>query len=161
MDRAIAVLDPACFSIVMATGIVSLACLQASETGATLRLFGQALFWINAPLFLLLLVLTGIRCLRHFRPLAADLSDHRRAFGFFSTVAASSVLGGQFLQIAKMPSVAVTLWLLSLSLWFVMTYAIFTCITIKPDFFNGNCNLIKIAQPSHSGCTRRRTKRGK
>ena len=80
-----------------------------------------------------LLALTGIRCLRHFRPLAADLSDHRRAFGLFSTIAASSVLGGLFLQIAEMPSVAVALWFLSLTLWFVLTYAVFTCITVRQD----------------------------
>ncbi|WP_220498438.1 tellurite resistance/C4-dicarboxylate transporter family protein [Stieleria mannarensis] len=133
IDRVIAALDPACFSIVMATGIVSLAWLHVGASGAIQRMFADALLWGNALLFLLLVVMTAVRSVRHFRRLIVDLSDHRRAFGFFSTVAATAVLGGQFLQIAEMSGVAVSLWAFSLSLWSVLTYTIFACITVKQD----------------------------
>ncbi len=133
-------LDPSCFSIVMATGIVSIASAYVGAAVSWLSLVSLALLWINVSVFALQIVLTGVRVLRSFPRVIADLFDHKRAFGFFSMVAASAVLGGQFLLIADLPGVALTLWCFAAGLWLAFTYLIFTCVTImrnKPSLNDG------------------------
>jgi tellurite resistance protein TehA-like permease len=58
---------------------------------------------------------------------------HGRSVGFFTTVAATCVLGSQWLIIARAWHIAVSLWALGIVLWAVTTYTIFTVLTIKPE----------------------------
>src|SRR5690606_16151388 len=62
-----------------------------------------------------------------------DLADHNRSVGFFTAVAATCVLGNQFVIVVPRPAVAAALWMFGIALWFVLTYTIFTILTVKHD----------------------------
>jgi len=122
----------------MATGIVSIASHLLG-----LLWIARALFLLNIPLYLILVVLTTARIIQYPHQLLADLIDHKRGVGFFTTVAATCVLGSQFVLIGGLHVPAVALWCLGLMLWFVLTYTIFTSFAVKqvkpslPDGIHG------------------------
>jgi tellurite resistance protein TehA-like permease len=118
-------LSPAYFALVMATGIVSIAADRAG-----FHTIAAVLLWLNAVQYVLLWILTSWRLLRYRRALVRDLTDHRVAPGFFSTVAATSVLGNQ-LALTGAYDLAVAFWIFGLFLWIILTYTIFTALTIK------------------------------
>jgi tellurite resistance protein TehA-like permease len=124
----VADLHPAYFAIVMATGIVAVA---ADLRG--MRPVALALCWLNVGLYAILWGLTIARAVFHRDRLQADLADHNRSFGFFTTAAATCVLGNQFVVIVHRPQVAVILWYVGIALWAVVTYTIFTVLTVKRE----------------------------
>jgi tellurite resistance protein TehA-like permease len=119
-------LAPAYFGMVMATGIVSLA---ASLLGWP-RL-AQTLFHLNVAVYALLWVLTVLRMARYPRRFFGDMIDHLRGPGFFTIVAGTSVLAGQFVLLSDNIAAAFVLWLVALLLWIALTYAIFAGFTVK------------------------------
>lgn len=128
LDRAAADLLPAYFALVMATGIVSLAAwIQGFPVTA------RALFWLNLIFFAALWCLTLVRAARHPARLAADLGSHARGVGFFTAVSAACVLGSQALLIQEAASLAWGLWFLGAALWLLVTYAVFTALTVKAE----------------------------
>lgn len=127
IDRAAANLLPAYFALVMATGIVSLA---ASIQG--FALVARGMFWLNLVFFAALWGLSLLRIARHRDRLIADVNDHNRSVGFFTSVPAACVLGTQALLIADMPGLAWSLWVLGAALWAIVTYTVFTALTVKP-----------------------------
>lgn len=126
--RGLAAMQPAYFALVMATGIVSLAC-QVNG----LRWIARALLVLNLGFYPALWALTLTRVVRHRDRVVADLLDHGRSVGFFTAVAATSVLGSQALVVAGWFEAALVLWYVAIALWAGLTYAIFTIIIVKPD----------------------------
>jgi len=124
----LATMHPASFAIVMATGIVSIACQLLD-----LPRVATALLWINAVFFLALWILTAARIVRFRDLVLADVSHHGRAVGFFTTVAATCVLGSQVLLIGGAWRLAVALWYAGIVLWAVVTYTVFTALTVKTE----------------------------
>jgi tellurite resistance protein TehA-like permease len=118
--------SPANFALVMATGIVSIAAQQQG-----LEAIAHALFSFNAFAWTILWILSLLRMVCHPRRFFGDMVDHQRAPGFFTTVAGTAVLGGQFVLLAADYRAATALWTLALVLWFVLTYAIFAAFTVK------------------------------
>ena len=118
-------LSPAYFALVMATGIVSLASDRAG-----LRTIAAVLLWLNAAQYVLLWILTAWRLLRYRRALFEDLTDHQAAPGFFSAVAATGVMGNE-LVVTGAYDLALAFWIFGLFLWIILTYTIFTTLTIK------------------------------
>lgn len=118
-------LSPAYFALVMATGIVSIAAQRAG-----FGTIAAVLLWLNVAQYLLLWILTLWRLLRYRRALLDDLTDHQSGPGFFSAVAATSVMGNQLILIGAY-DFALALWIFGVFLWIVLTYAIFTSLTIK------------------------------
>jgi tellurite resistance protein TehA-like permease len=119
-------LSPAYFGMVMATGIVSL--------GAHLLGYprlARALWIANVGFYAALAALTVLRVVRFPRLFFADLVDHLRGPGFFTTVAASSILGCQFVLLGGNHRVGTALWVVALVLWVGFTYSIFAALTIK------------------------------
>jgi len=125
-SEGLASMHPAYFAMVMATGIVSIACKLLN-----LPLIGQALFWLNIVFYVTLWVLTVVRCARHSQSVKADLLHHGRSVGFFTMVAGTCVLGSQFLILGNLWQAAAVLWALGIALWLVLTYGIFTLLTVK------------------------------
>jgi len=81
-------LTPGYFALVMATGIISV--------GMRLEGFvviSDALLAVTAAGYAVLVVLTGWRLVAYRRAVSDDFNDPRRAFGFFTFVAATNVLG--------------------------------------------------------------------
>ena len=118
-------LHPAYFAMVMATGIVSVAAqLRDGQPGANAAV---------AKYFLLrhALVLTLLRFVRYRDRLVADLLSHGQSVGFFTMVAATCVLGNQFVVVLPWPQVALTLWIVGIALWAIITYTVLTGLTVK------------------------------
>ena len=126
VNTHLAGLSPAYFGMVMATGIVSLA---AHLLG--MPLIARALFFINIVVYAVLWCLTLLRVARYPRRFFGDMVDHLRGPGFFTTVAATCILGSQFVLLQADYGTATVLWIAALLLWVGLTYTIFTGFTVK------------------------------
>jgi tellurite resistance protein TehA-like permease len=105
-------MHPAYFAMVMATGIVSIASHLLE-----LRVLAVALFAMNMAFYGAVWALTVARVWRHADRVVADLMNHGRAVGFFTTVAATCVLGSQCFLIGGMWRTAAALWMIGIILW--------------------------------------------
>jgi tellurite resistance protein TehA-like permease len=123
---SLAGLSPAYFGMVMATGIVSLASHLLG-----MPVLARALFALNVVLYAGLWILNGLRIARHPRRFFGDMVDHLRGPGFFTAVAATGVLGSQFIVLAADYRTAMALWIAAIVLWVGLTYTIFAGLTIK------------------------------
>jgi tellurite resistance protein TehA-like permease len=124
----LAELSPAYFAMVMATGIVSIAAhFQGLQTLAV------ALLWLNVAAWAALWMLNVLRIIRYPARFFGDMIDHLRGPGFFTMVAGTSVLGNQLVMLLNDYGTALLLWGISLALWIVLTYTIFTAFTIKEE----------------------------
>lgn len=81
-------LHPGYFALVMATGIVSIAMRNQKALPLSVTLL-----WLALIGYAVLVALTGWRLARFAADMAADLADPRRAFGLFTFVAGTNVLG--------------------------------------------------------------------
>lgn len=146
---AIATLYPGYFALVMATGIVSIAAHLLAMAP-----IAWALFRINQVAYVVLWLLTLARLIRFTPNLVADLTSHARGPGFFTLVAGTSVLGGQYVLIAHDVATASGLWFLAIALWFLLTYTFFVAVTVsdtKPSIevgLNGGWLLAVVATQS-------------
>lgn len=119
-------LFPGYFALVMATGVVSIACHLLGYRW--LALPPVAFAWAG---YLTLWTLTIMRLVRYPRRMALDLSSHRRAPGFFTIVAGTCVLGTQDVVIMGWSGTGMALWYVGLVLWTVVMYAFFLAVTIR------------------------------
>lgn len=119
-------LHPAYFALVMATGIISIAAALLQ-----MPLLAEILLVINLIAFAVLCVLTAIRVARFPREVWNDITDHQRGVGFFTSVAATSVLGSQLMLLHQAHRAAAVLWIVTLLLWLVLVYAVFAALTVK------------------------------
>jgi tellurite resistance protein TehA-like permease len=124
--EAIRTLHPAYFALVMATGIVSIAAKLME-----MSVLAQALLVVNVIAFVSLWLLTIVRIVRFPRDVFADLIDHQRGVGFFTMVAAASVLGSQIVILMQSYRIALMLWFVTLALWLFLIYAVFAAFTVK------------------------------
>lgn len=128
-------LSPSYFAMVMATGIVLVATYFLG-----LEEIAYPLFWLNVVLYIILCCCTILRFIWFRKKLLHDLFDHLSGMGFFTTVAATSLLGAQFIQLTESYHIAFFLWIVAIALWLILTYTIFTNLTIKikkPSFADG------------------------
>jgi tellurite resistance protein TehA-like permease len=123
---ALAQMHPAYFALVMATGIVSIDA-HLLVPGP----IGLALYPLNLAFYATLWGLTLTRVVRYREHVIADLFHHGRSVGFFTTVAATCVLGSQSWVVAGWFPVALGLWFAGISLWVVFTYGIISILTVK------------------------------
>ena len=119
-------LSPAYFGMVMATGIVSIAAHQLA-----MPVIARILFQINIVFYGVLWCLSLMRAVRFPRRFFNDMIDHLRGPGFFTTVAATCILGAQFVLLSVNYRTATVLWILALLLWVGLTYTIFAGFTVK------------------------------
>ncbi|MCC6649486.1 MAG: tellurite resistance/C4-dicarboxylate transporter family protein [Polyangiaceae bacterium] len=112
----------------MATGIVSIAAHLEGMHRLAIALYG-----LNLVFFAALWALTLARVVFYRARVVADLLHHGRSVGFFTMVAASSVLGSQSLVVGGLHGVALGLWGLTIVLWVVLTYTIITILTVKRE----------------------------
>lgn len=125
-NPGLAVLSPANFGMVMATGIVSLAAYLLGWQG-----IAHALFYLNNVLYAVLFVLTWCRVLRYTRLFFVDMFSHVGGPGFFTFVAGTSVLGTQHVVMFGHYRMGFLLWGLGVASWILLTYAVFAALIIK------------------------------
>src|SRR5690242_1677187 len=90
--RAAADLFPGYFALVMATGIISIACFLLG-----MKTIALVLLVVNIVAYVVLGLLLLIRLLFFFSRVKSDLGDHVRGPGFFTVVAGTCVLGSALL----------------------------------------------------------------
>jgi len=132
---AVADLFPGYFALVMATGIVSIACWLLA-----LPRLAWALLAINLVAYAVLVLLTLARVAFYPERLAHDMEDHARGSGFFTAIAGTCVLGSQSLLVAGWRGFAAALWGVGLVLWVFVMYTFFTAVIIrthKPSLADG------------------------
>lgn len=145
----LAIMHPAYFALVMATGIVAIACQRFG-----LVEFSKVLSWINLAAYPTLWVLFIARAVMFREHVLADWRDHGRAPGYFTIVAATGALGTQLALLHERAFVAQVLWWLCVVLWAVCTYAVFALLTVgekKPSLaegINGGWLLVVVATQS-------------
>jgi tellurite resistance protein TehA-like permease len=122
----VARMHPGYFALAMATGIVSIASQLLG-----LRSIAVALYALNIVFYPALWTATVLRILRHRDLVRDDLFHHGRSVGFFTTVAATCVVGSQSIVVAGRYDIALGLWLFAIVLWALLTYAIVTVLTLK------------------------------
>ncbi|MBV9832981.1 MAG: tellurite resistance/C4-dicarboxylate transporter family protein [Alphaproteobacteria bacterium] len=128
-------LFPGYFAMVMATGIASIACAFLD-----MHRIAWALLVVNWIAYPTLWVFTLVRMAVFPRRLAADLSDHQRAPGFFTLVAGTCVFGTQVLVVSDAHALAGALWWFGVGLWVVVMYGFFTAVITgarKPPIAKG------------------------
>jgi tellurite resistance protein TehA-like permease len=121
-------LFPAYFALVMATGIVSIACHLLK-----MDFLAFPLYYLNQFFYVVLWLMMIVRIIRHPSRLLGDLSNHRLGTGFLTIVAGTNVLGSQFVILKSNQTAAFILWILGLMLWILLSYAIFTILTVKEE----------------------------
>ncbi len=119
-------MSPAYFGMVMATGIVSIAAYLMGMAGVA-----RLLFQLNVVVYGILWLLTVWRLIHDPRRLLGEMVDHLQGPSFFTTVAATSVLGSQFVTLADDLRTGTALWVLAVVLWLALSYTIFVGFTIK------------------------------
>ncbi|WP_235831424.1 tellurite resistance/C4-dicarboxylate transporter family protein [Gordonia zhaorongruii] len=120
-DGMVRNLDPGYFSMVMATGIVSVA---AHLQGWTM--LSSILLWIACAGYAILVALNLVRLSRHSDAVVADLAGAGRTFGFFTFVAATAVIGTRLVIADEIGAAAVLLGLAGAA-WLVLGYVLPAC----------------------------------
>jgi tellurite resistance protein TehA-like permease len=111
-------LTPGYFAGVMATGIVS---IGAQLKGYTF--LATVLFWFSVAFYVVLVLLTVWRFLATRSHLVDDFKDPARAFGFFTFIAATNVLGAALVATGY-DRIASVLLFISVLVWLVLGYVI-------------------------------------
>ena len=128
LAHGVETLFPGYFALVMATGIISIA---AALLG--LPWLPRALLWLNIGVYGVLSTLLSARLVVYFPRVVADLRDHERGPGFFTTVAGTCVLGSQLFVVGGSPGAAQILWFVGIGLWICVMYAFFTAVVIRAN----------------------------
>lgn len=121
-------LHPAYFALVMATGIVAIGAYMEA-----IPLVAKSLTILNTIAFVVLLTLTFTRLVLFPVAFFHDFTDFDRGPGFFTTVAAVTVLGSQWLLVYKTPTFALVLWIAAVPLWACLIYSIFGEFTVEEE----------------------------
>jgi tellurite resistance protein TehA-like permease len=149
--RAAADLFPGYFALVMATGIISIACFLLE-----MKTIAIALLVINVVAYVVLWLFLLVRLTLFFSRVKADINDHVRGPGFFTVVAGTCVLGSQLVIVIDRFEIAAGLWFLGVLLWAVIMYTFFAAMTVrenKPSIeagLNGGWLLVVVATQSIS-----------
>ena len=128
----IADLFPGYFALVMATGVISIACYLFE-----LSVWASWLFYINVAAYGVLVVLNVARLVWYPSRFWADLTDLAKGPAFFTVVAGTGVLGTQVWMFYSNFSVAFSLLVVAFALWVVVMYTFFLAAIIrdvKPEF---------------------------
>ncbi len=146
MRSRVRTLDPGCFALVMATGIVSIDAQQHN-----MPRLARALFALNIVAYTVLLLLTGLRVVQARRELLADFINPARGAGFLTFAAGSCVLASQCLLVVPSPTWAVALTVVGAIGWTLVLYLFLLAVTTaqnKPEFaqsINGGWLVVVVA----------------
>ena len=126
--NGLALLSPANFGMIMATGIVSLAAYFLN-----MHAIAYTLFYLNNLLYVVLCILIIARAYYYPQQLMQDMFSHSGGSAFFTLVAGTNVLGAQHLVMMSNYKIGVILWFVGLVLWGLITYTVFTALVIKEE----------------------------
>lgn len=128
IKRDIQKLFPAYFALVMATGIIG---ISANSIGYVP--VSKIMFFINNIEFVLLLILYFLRLFFYFYDFTNDLKSDEKGIGFLTIVAASGVLGVQYILLKHEYLTASVLWIFSIAVWAIIMVFFFLFSTTKSE----------------------------
>ena len=149
--RAAADLFPGYFALVMATGIISIACFLLG-----MQTISLVLLVVDIVAYFVLCLLLLLRLLLFLPRVEADIQDHVKGPGFFTVVAGTCVLGSALIIVLDRSGPAMWLWFAGIVLWTIIMYTFFTAVTVretKPSIeagLNGGWLLAVVATQSIS-----------
>lgn len=121
-------LPPAYFTLPMSIGILSI--------GADFLKFptiSDVLFWANNVVYAILLVMLLARLLFFTKPLLKDLKSFKKGAGFLSFIAATSILGIQYIMLRQAYTTGGILFWCSLGIWAVLMYSFLMSVTTQSE----------------------------
>jgi tellurite resistance protein TehA-like permease len=142
-------LFPGYFALVMATGIIAIACDQQD-----LGWLANALYVVAAVAYVVLAVLLLLRVVRFWDRFVADVTAHAKGFAFLTTVAGTNVLASASAIVHGWWGLAWVLWWIGAVLWAVFVYTTLIAVVIrgnKPglaDGVNGTWFLLTVSTES-------------
>jgi tellurite resistance protein TehA-like permease len=110
----------------MSTGIISIASNLLGFTG-----IANVLFYINIIAYAILLPMLILRVIIYWDCLYKDLSNPKLSFVFFTIVAATNVLGAQFVSIVDQPEIAKIFWYFGIFLWTAVSLSTFSILFLE------------------------------
>ncbi|RXS43337.1 C4-dicarboxylate ABC transporter [Idiomarina sp. 29L] len=119
-------LSPAYFGLVMATGIIAIAAHQQQWP-----FIAKVLFIISTLGWIVLTFLYSYRAIRFSQNFFSDLVSHNKGPAFFTAVAGTTLIGSQLLILYDNYWLAFSAWVIALLLWIILTYTVFTALTIR------------------------------
>jgi len=125
---AIREMPPNYFAMVMATGIVSIACYL---TG--FQIIAHTLLWLNVLFYVILWLLTIARIIKYPDIFLSELCNHQLALQHLTIVAGTCVLGSQFLVLTGNYQLGFGLLIFGSSIWFILIYGILSSLTVKKN----------------------------
>lgn len=128
LSRAAADLFPGYFALVMATGIISIACSLLN-----MRTIAIVLLVIDVIAYVVLCVLLLWRLVFFFPRVKADITDHVKGPGFFTVVAGTCVLGSALFVVVDRFGPALVLWFAGITLWVAIMYTFLTAVTVREN----------------------------
>src|SRR5699024_10948589 len=120
---SLANLSPANFGMAMATGIISVAALHFG-----FYLLAEILFYLNNFLFFTICILTFLRLCKYPKVFWTDLTSHANGLGFLTFVAATNLLGTQYLLMYHNATAGLIFWVIGVCSWLLITYIVFTAL---------------------------------
>lgn len=128
MRNTVKSFHPAYFTMVMSTGIISIASHLLG-----FKSIGYGLFYLNVISYAIILSLQLLQVKMFWSNFYNDLSNPKLSLLFFTTVAATNVLGAQFITIVHQPGVARAFWYFGIFLWTIVSLSTFSILFIKND----------------------------
>lgn len=126
---------PGYFAAVMATGVLSIAFYQIASDELALVLFRAAQL-----AFLCCWIATACRAAWFLPELWRDFTHHASGPGFLTTVAATGVLGSEYVLLRGNPAAGMALWIVAAALWVVLMYGFLGAVIVgvtKPGLETG------------------------
>ncbi|QNL47989.1 tellurite resistance/C4-dicarboxylate transporter family protein [Olivibacter sp. SDN3] len=128
LQQRVKVLLPAYFAMVMATGIVSIACLLVGFTWTA-----AVLFYLNIIFLIGLSTLFFYRIICYRSEVVNDFKSYQKGPGFFTIVAALCIVGNQVMLFYQWLVFATAILILAAILWVIIIYGFFFNITTTDD----------------------------
>lgn len=123
------------FALIMATGIVSIACHLAG-----IHFAARVLFILNNIQYAICLTLAVGKLILTPGSVWRDLTHHEKGPGYLTLVAATNVLGVQYVQMTALPAIPMALFWLGCGLYVVLVNTMLTGVTMaksKPALVQG------------------------
>src|SRR6185437_3892008 len=117
---------PVYFSMVMATGIVSIAAYLDG-----IPVFPFSLLRLNTVLYVVFWLFLIVRIASDSKRLFGELTDFKLGPGFFTIIAGTSVLARQLVIIHADVRIAKIMLFFAVPLWACFIYVVFTAFTVK------------------------------
>ncbi len=121
-------LPPSYFAVLMATGILSIAChlLKFDEISDAISVLNLSL----APFVILAFL---FKIFFYPKKMIQDATNHQVAHGYFTIIAALGILGTQLARLHGRADISIYIWWIAFFLWIFLNYFIFSGLTIQEN----------------------------